>query len=197
MTATPEFVNTAADKPHQLLGGLQQQARYAHYFARTGQTTEALEHAQAIEGLLAAYRVAIGDLERDAVHKHFGLSYANYLVIPRTLPQSAPQAWQARFVALLSQLETLFSHVPQAAAYDVTAGTSMLLDDMTDSQLHAAGIDVQGDDEDGPGAETRYHRRSDGAELCRNDSGFLPGKDPVPHYNRGRTRIEPRLGGGE
>jgi hypothetical protein len=196
MTAIPESTNRT-DRPHHFLAGLAQQGDYAYGFAKAGHQKEALEHAQAIENLLAAYRLASGEWEPEAIHGHFGLSYANYLVLPRTLLQSMPEAWQARFVALLNEMGEAFQRIPQADAYEVTAGRSMLLDEMTESQLHAAGIDVEGDDEDGPGSETRYHRRSDGQELSGQDYGFVPGVDPVPHYNRGRTRIQPHLDGGK
>jgi hypothetical protein len=138
-----------------------------------------------------------GQLEHDAVHKHFGLSYANYLVIPRALLQSMPQEWQSQFVALLKTLEDAFAHVPQADVYDVTAGKENLLRDMTESELYAACVEVAGDDDMGHGPNTVYRRLSDGEELDGDSYGFMPGKDPVPHYNRGRTRVEPRLGGGE
>jgi hypothetical protein len=59
MTATPETVSTD-DKPHLGLAGLAQQAGYAYRFAKAGQTTEALEHVEAIERLIAAYRTALG-----------------------------------------------------------------------------------------------------------------------------------------
>jgi hypothetical protein len=38
------------------------------------------------------------------IHTWFGLSYANYLVLPRTVLQSMPQDWQERFVALLGEV---------------------------------------------------------------------------------------------
>jgi hypothetical protein len=197
MTATPETTKTTAadDTPHIYLAGLGQQGDYAYGFAKAGKTTEALEHAAAIERLIAAYRLAAGTGAED-VHTYFGLSYANYLVLPRTLLQSMPATWQVRFVSLVNELHDAFEHVPQAPTFQVTAGQTMPLDEMTVSQLHAAGIDVDGDSEDGPGSETRYHRRSDGAELAGSDYGFVPGSDPVLHYNRGRTRVEPRLDGG-
>ena len=127
------------------------------------------------------------------VHAYFGLSYANYLVLPRTLMQSMPEEWQIEFVNLLNELHDAFEDVPQAPTYQVTAGKTVTLDEMTESQLHAACIDVEGDSGDGPGPETRYHRRSDGAELTGQDYGFLPGNDPVPHYDRGRARVQPRI----
>jgi hypothetical protein len=79
---------------------------------------------------------------RDDVHTYFNLSYANYLVLPRTLLQSMPAEWQVEFVRLMRQYDAAFEHVPQAKAYDVTAEE---------------------------------------------------GVDPVPYYNRGRTRIAPDL----
>ena len=195
MTDTPDTAPT--DTQHHFLTGLAQQGRYAHEFARSGQAKEALEHLEAIEGLIAAYRSSAGLVEHDAIHKHFGLSYANYLVLPRTLLQSMPDEWQAELVALLKLMEEAFAHVPQADVYDVTAGKEDLLRDMTESELYAAGVEVSGDDDLGHGPDTKYHRISDGEELDGDSYGFRPGKDPVPHYNRGRARIEPRLGGGE
>jgi len=136
------------------------------------------------------------EVERDAIHKHFGLSYANYLVIPRTLLQSMPDEWQTPFVALLKVIEGAFAHVPQADVYDVTAGKEDLLRDMTESELYQAGVEVSGDDELGHGPDTVYRSIKTGEELDGDSYGFRPGKDPVPHYNRGRARVEPRLGGG-
>lgn len=58
MTATPETVRT--DSPHHFLTGLDQQGWYAHQFARAGNTKEALEHLEAIERLIRAYRTELG-----------------------------------------------------------------------------------------------------------------------------------------
>lgn len=38
------------------------------------------------------------------VHQWFGLTYANYLVWPRSLMQSMPPDWQHRFVELAEEL---------------------------------------------------------------------------------------------
>lgn len=43
--------------------------------------------------------------ERD-IHTYFGLSYANYLVIPRSVLQSMPEEWQLKFVKLLEELDS-------------------------------------------------------------------------------------------
>jgi hypothetical protein len=91
-----------------------------------------------------------------AVHAHFGLSYANYLVLPRTLMQSMPVGWQERMVAVLDELDDAFRHVPQAEAYKVEAATE-----------------------------------SEGFE---GEVSLVPAVDPVPHYNRGRTYVAPRIG---
>lgn len=40
----------------------------------------------------------------DPIHNWFGLSYANYLVLQRSLLQSMPEEWQERFVKCLRQL---------------------------------------------------------------------------------------------
>lgn len=44
------------------------------------------------------------------VHAWFGLTYANYLVMPRSLLQSMPHEWQAQLVALLWQWESMLHH---------------------------------------------------------------------------------------
>ena len=44
--------------------------------------------------------------ENAPIHAWFGLSYAKYLVLPRSILQSMPVEWQRNFVKLLEQLDT-------------------------------------------------------------------------------------------
>lgn len=81
------------------------------------------------------------------IHTWFGLTYANYLVLPRTLLQSMPEEWQHRFVFCLREMEDAFWQTAQADRYSVQA------------------------------------RGSDGRFV----------KDPVPHYNRGRSYVSPNI----
>jgi len=53
------------------------------------------------------------------IHGWFGLSYANFLVLPRSLLQSMPDEWQERFVSCLHELDEAFDG---AADYDPPAG---------------------------------------------------------------------------
>lgn len=78
----------------------------------------------------------------DAVHTWFGLSYASYLAVNRSLLQSMPPEWQRRFVQCMEELNDHFSHIK----------------------------------------EPRYtvHARDDQGRFVR---------DPIPHYNRGRTHV--------
>ena len=39
------------------------------------------------------------------IHMFFGLSYANYLVLPRTALQTMPAPWQKRLVRLLEEMQ--------------------------------------------------------------------------------------------
>lgn len=147
--------------------------------------------------------------ETDAIHLHFGLSYANYLVLPRTLLQSMPDEWQTQFVALLNQMADAFRHVPQAEHYRVEAATEHIVNEMSEEQLKQAGIYAdwyrgetppggltlaeieqwQDEHEDPQGPV--YYR--DGEELDPHSRVLIPCEDPVPHYNRGRTRIAPAV----
>lgn len=47
-------------------------------------------------------------MDRD-VNSFFGLSYANYLAIPRSILQSMPDKWQHKFVKLLDELDETFA----------------------------------------------------------------------------------------
>lgn len=44
----------------------------------------------------------------EPIHSWFELTYANYLAIPRSILQSMPQEWQARFVQCLEELDETF-----------------------------------------------------------------------------------------
>jgi hypothetical protein len=41
----------------------------------------------------------------EPIHEHFGLSYAHYLVLPRSVLQSMSVEWQKQFVSLLKQMD--------------------------------------------------------------------------------------------
>jgi hypothetical protein len=129
------------------------------------------------------------------VHQHFGLTYANYLVWPRTLMQSMPEAWQKRFVALAADFDTAFQHVEQAETYQVTAATECEYGDLSDEDMRALGVTRLAEhagEEEGDDLPDRYYDR-DGNEYESWERLLVPrpGGDPVPHYSRGRTYIQP------
>ncbi|MFD9685147.1 hypothetical protein ACFWXO_05225 [Kitasatospora sp. NPDC059088] len=153
----------------------------------------------------------------DDVHTYFGLSYAGHLVLNRSLLQSMPPAWQRMFVLLMRQLNDAFDHVPQPEAYIVTAATEHIVRELSDADLAAVGItrdwygglaEPQELDPEALVAWQDEHRLdepvySDGrSELDPDGLVQLPVADPLPHYNRGRTRVprhlpEPLLDGAE
>lgn len=51
-------------------------------------------------------------VEMEAIHGWFGLSYASWLCLPRTLLQSMPVEWQSRFVALLREYDDHWHDLP-------------------------------------------------------------------------------------
>lgn len=82
----------------------------------------------------------------EPVHLWFNLTYANYLVLQRSILQSMPEGWQTRFVQCLEELDEATSDLDLPSMFA-----------------------VQVRDEDG-----RFT------------------SDPVPHYNRGRTKVDLR-----
>lgn len=120
------------------------------------------------------------------IHTYFGLSYANYLVIPRTLLQSMPAEWQEQFTALLAQFDDSFDGVPRAESYIVQAAAEREAGDLTDLERRAARV-VEGDD----GSLSHTTLLGDVSEVDVDDRVLVPVVEPVPHYNRGRTRVEP------
>jgi hypothetical protein len=57
----------------------------------------------------------------DRVHGYFGLTYANYLVEPRSLLQSMPDEWQERFISCLEELDEAYRHLDRPPFYSVQA----------------------------------------------------------------------------
>ena len=54
-----------------------------------------------------------------AVHGFFSLSYANYLVLPRSILQDAPVEWQRKFVDLMDEFVAMVEF--DCPDYTVTA----------------------------------------------------------------------------
>ena len=55
----------------------------------------------------------------EPIHRFFGLSYASYLVLPRTVLQSMPPDWQRRLVSLMHEVEAELGGFPEEGSYTV------------------------------------------------------------------------------
>lgn len=51
------------------------------------------------------------------VHAWFGLTYAQYATIPRSILEAMPHEWQERFVACMEQLDETFDWRPSEGRY--------------------------------------------------------------------------------
>lgn len=61
----------------------------------------------------------------EAIHCEFELSYAAYLVIPRTVLQSMPSEWQVRFVRMMREIRRTIDEevdLPEGTTYVVHTG---------------------------------------------------------------------------
>ncbi len=56
---------------------------------------------------------------KEPIHDYFELTYASYLVLPRSVLQSAPVEWQEKFVEMLEELGVYFPQVPHRGVYKV------------------------------------------------------------------------------
>lgn len=128
-------------------------------------------------------------VETEAVHGWFGLSYCNYLVLHRTILQSMPDEWQERFVACLHELGEAARDLPVPDRYDVR-----VLAREPEWISHEECPECEGNETDewgdpcetcGGDGEVECQRKETSEEV-----GFI--SDPIPHYDRGRARVELR-----
>ena len=133
-------------------------------------------------------------MRSEAIHEFFELSYANYLVLHRALLQSMPEDWQVEFVTLLNRLDEAFDHIEHPEIYKVITGDLRELRGMTDEEIRSIGYDVVRGDPDLD--EDDEYFNPDGIQIDPDMSAECvcwPKPDPIPHYNRGRAYIEPRI----
>jgi GAF domain-containing protein len=124
------------------------------------------------------------------VHEFFGLSYSNYLVLHRTLMQSMSLEWQERMVACLQELNQAFDHVERVGTFLVQPATERCYSELSELEMSRLGVTAVWE---GRGAyRHQVFYDADHVEHDPDDWLVVPyGEDPVPHYNRGRTYIEP------
>jgi hypothetical protein len=53
------------------------------------------------------------------IHDWFSLTYAFYLVLPRSILQSMPEEWQERFVVLMQEMGVLYECPLRGSTYAV------------------------------------------------------------------------------
>lgn len=127
-------------------------------------------------------------VDDEPVHTWFELTYANYLVLPRSVLQSMPAWWQRRFVEMLEQLHGAYGQLDWPD-YEVEAVDRVAFSDLTEVERLAAGYTVEpADPDDEDALDQWYSPDGDEVDHC-HDTFARPRRDPIPHYNRGRTRI--------
>lgn len=120
------------------------------------------------------------------IHEYFELSYATHDIVPRTLAQSMPTEWQHRYVAAMNELRAAYAHIETPESYIVEAARESTYECLNDAEMALIGVTH----DDGSAV---WHDR-DGHEHDGPERVLVPtGRDPVPHYNRGRTYVEPRI----
>lgn len=128
------------------------------------------------------------------VHTWFSLTYANYLVVPRSVLQSMPEDWQHRFTALLGEMSTAFGQLDWPA-YDVRV-LKREREEITPyiecDQCGGTGTGTDGDEEvDCPMCEGEGETEDPEGPRYETPEEVGFRDDPIPHYNRGRTKLDP------
>jgi hypothetical protein len=126
----------------------------------------------------------------EPIHGFFGLSYCTHLTLPRVLLQSMPTEWQRQFVNLIEKMDEAFRDVEQPSFYDVRPAIEKEADSLTEAERAVTGVTV---DESEDGESEHYFDRNLN-EIESWTRVLVPVADPLPSYNRGRTRV-PRAGG--
>lgn len=123
------------------------------------------------------------------IHLWFGLTYSNYLVLCRSMMQSMPVTWQQRAVALFDELDAAFPDLPKPDSYIVTAAEERYYNELTPAEMKRLGVTYSGGD---PDNDEDVYWDSHGTEHQCGDRILIPlDADPVPHYDRGRTFLQP------
>lgn len=147
--------------------------------------TEMLMHRAWAEGYAAAQGKQGENHERESVHLWFNLTYANYAVLHRTLLQSMPDEWQARFVQCMQELDNAYAHL-KVPSFKIETGHWHYPDDLSDEKLTALGWEYSDNREEIFDPEGK-------AWSPHQECVFIPCDDPIPHYERGRAYVEPRF----
>jgi hypothetical protein len=126
--------------------------------------------------------------EGEPIHAWFRSHHANYLVLPRSVLQSMPVEWQRGFVRHLEELHEAFGHLDFGPTYHVEV--------LAREPEHLREEDCTTCEGNGEGADGEPCPDCDGDGVVETDRWETPEEcgvitDPIPHYNRGRTRLEP------
>lgn len=131
----------------------------------------------------------------DRIHEFFGLTYANYLVVNRSLLQSMPDEWQDKFIVMLVEL---FEEMGWAQMLQESISVRILKrePERKPDRVTCESCDGSGE---GPDVEdnedaTCIECDGDGEVETEGDEFETPEEvgivtDPIAHYQRGRTRV--------
>lgn len=112
---------------------------------------------------------------------------AGYLVLPRSLVESMPPAWQQQFAHLLGELHQAYGHLPWPV-YRVVPSRPERLADLDEEQLAEVGclVEIDGD------GELRYRDR-DGRviENPEQHEVLVSCLDPIPRAKAAQPVVPP------
>ena len=129
--------------------------------------------------------------DHDGIHTYFGLSYANYLVVNRSLLQSMPDDWQKKFCNLLSEFSDEMGwamELQPAINVQILKRAPEMIEDREDCET-CGGEGTDPEDEDEPCPECDGECSFEGEERYETAEEVGIITDPVAHYERGRASV--------
>lgn len=128
--------------------------------------------------------VDVRPVTNEPIHSYFGLSYASYLVVPRSLLQSMPDPWQARLVRCLEELFDTYTNYAHYVVQTKDERGKFTKDNLADYDRGRRYV-VPGEEQDTAWRENREARY---LEKFKTEHDGMTPQEYAVHYREQKQR---------